>query len=442
MVIQAFVVAAVLFMLLIERLSIVALTRSERGRQWIIVHPILHPNVISFMRIPMGVASVGLWVLGFKVFAILWFAFWMITDLTDGTVARHCDMTTESGKWLDPLSDKCMYFPLLIFFAFDGVLSVPWTVVLLLVDAFGQASRLFSKKKAANYFGKAKTAMVTVLLSLIALNALEQLPFMTERFIEMLTMSCALLAFLSVYCKMIPDRWYANSLTLANFLCGLFAIYSVIVVQNSLRAFILVFVGQFFDLFDGRLARKYGSTLRGAFYDDIADGTSFGLAIALLIWFELKQPLPLVSIVTGTIYFVCVIFRLYRFLLTAKKIPAGTFQGLPAPAGAMFAGAAALLFNSSLSLLAIVLVLFASALMVSSVPYMHFGQRIWPSLPRGIRVLIFVLILLFFNISMADRANYADSFKLFCFLMAGLYLLYGIDFRRLRRTARKKPKGA
>ena len=47
--------------------------------------------------------------------ATLWFAFFMITDLSDGTIARNCDLQTEMGKWLDPLSDKFMYFPVLFY---------------------------------------------------------------------------------------------------------------------------------------------------------------------------------------------------------------------------------------------------------------------------------------------------------------------------------------
>ncbi|MBP5638611.1 MAG: hypothetical protein J6X55_03975 [Victivallales bacterium] len=36
----------------------------------------------------------------------------MIIDMTDGTIALNCDLVTETGKCLDPLSDEFTNFPL------------------------------------------------------------------------------------------------------------------------------------------------------------------------------------------------------------------------------------------------------------------------------------------------------------------------------------------
>jgi len=353
----------------------------------------------------------------------------MITDLTDGTIARNCDLATETGKWLDPLSDKCMYFPPLIYFAARGLLPEVLVGVLVVTDSVGQLSRLFTQKQAANYFGKAKTALITTLLSLVALDQLHHLWFMSPRFVGMLTFSCGLLAFLSFYCKVIPDVWYANSLTLANFICGLAAAWNIH-CDHALRAFILVFVGQFFDLFDGRMARKFGSTRHGAVFDDIADGTSFGLAIAFLIYHELATPLSAFrAAILGTVYFACVLYRLYRFLNPPAPLPRGIFRGMPSPAGAMLVGASVLLFSERAPLLAAGLVVVTFALMVCSVRYRHFGQRIWPGLPKTMKLLVLILLLIFVSMSFADR-NYAGSFILFSFTMAASYALCGIDYRR------------
>jgi len=416
------VVICVVTLLLIERVVTIRATRSERGKGWIKSHRLAHPNTISVVRIPMGLLSVGVWLAGWQVTAIIWFSLWMISDLTDGTLARNCDLTTESGKWLDPLSDKCMYFPALIFFACLGVLPVAWTAAVVVIDAVGQLSRVFIRKKAANYFGKAKTALITILLSLTALEQIHHLWFMSEKLVYLLTISCAILAFMSLYCRAIPDEWYANTLTLANFLCGLAAIWNVS-RDHTLRAFILVFVGQFFDLFDGRLARKYGSTRHGAVFDDIADGTSFGLAIGFLLLHELKT-MPMCRLL-ALVYFLCVVFRLYRFLRASEDLPDGIFRGLPSPAGAMLAGSAVLLFGG-LPLLATALVVLTSILMVSTIRYRHFGHRIWPTLPKGMKLLSFVLFLVFVNISIADK-NYSGSFTLFCFTMASLYVIFGVE---------------
>ncbi len=430
--------AAVFSMLLFERAAILLATRSRRGCDWIRNHRLLHPNTISFIRMPMGIVSVLIWGQGFQATALLWFAAWMITDLTDGTIARACGLETESGKWLDPFSDKCMYFPPLIYFVARGELSAAWIILLLLLDTAGQASRLFAKKKAANSFGKAKTAFITILLALAALHGMVLLDFIRPEILYVLTLSCTVLAFLSLYCKVIPDIWYANSLTMANFLCGIGAIWQV-VAGHPVRAFVLVFLGQFFDLFDGRLARKFGSTRYGAAFDDIADGTSFGLAIGFVILSELGggftdtgKPLDWNAISpvgwgVAVLYVICVIYRLIRFLMPTIKVGPGIFQGFPSPAGAVLAGSAAMLFDEWKAL-GLALILVASFLMISNIRYRHFGQRIWPSLPNMMKLLLFVFFLALANTGVADK-NYKFSFCLVCFTMVLVYAVFGIEWR-------------
>lgn len=428
------IVLAILGLLAFERISIGLLTKSAGGRRWLIRNRIFHPNSISLIRIPMGLVSVFVLWAGMPSAAILWFAFWMITDLTDGTIARNCNLTSETGKWLDPLSDKCMYFPVLLYFALGGHLAkqlpLAWVIALLLIDAVGQGSRLFSAKKAANYFGKAKTALITVLLSVLGLDIVGEVPFLTVELLTMLTVSCTILAFLSLYCKVIPDHWYANSMTLANFLCGLFSIQRVY-QGEPVQALILVFAGQLFDLFDGRLARRFGSTRRGPVYDDIADGTSFGLAIGYLVYHMLGVAggLPnLLAAGVAALYMLAVIYRLYRFLHPTLPMPRGIFQGMPAPAGAMLGGSSALLFAPSHPWLAAALVALTSFLLVSSIRYRHFGQHMWPSLPRTLKLLLGILLLIFVNLAVGVRRHYGVPFLNFCFLMAVLYAVGGVNY--------------
>ncbi|MBT3286380.1 MAG: CDP-diacylglycerol--glycerol-3-phosphate 3-phosphatidyltransferase [Victivallales bacterium] len=439
------ILIAVAFMLAFERVAIGLMTRCESGRRWIVRHRFMHPNSISLIRIPMGLVSILLLWLEMPSTAILWFAFWMITDLTDGTIARCCDLTTETGKWLDPLSDKCMYFPVLLYFAIAPVpkgLPLLWVLALIVIDSVGQASRLFSAKKAANYFGKAKTALVTILLSVLGLDIIGEVPFLGEHLLQLLTATCTILAFFSLYCKVIPDNWYANSMTLANFVCGLASICRVH-AGEPVQALILIFAGQMFDLFDGRLARRFGSTRRGPMYDDIADGTSFGFALGYLIYWLLAEyglPVPLASGV-AILYVFAVIYRLYRFLHPTREMPPGIFQGMPAPAGAMLAGSSVLLCSDVSPWWSAVLVVLTALLLVSSIPYRHFGQHMWPSLPRTLKLLFGLLLLIFVNLAIANR-EYAILFRRYCFLMASLYAVSGIDYRGARGRRRKdEPEG-
>ncbi len=426
----------VLIMLGLERILLLNAIRHEGARNFIKRCPLLHPNALSIMRLPMGCLSILFAYTGHWSIAMIWFAFWMITDLSDGTIARGCDLITESGKWLDPLSDKFMYFPPLLYFSFSSTVtpSLPKIPVIafIVLDILGQSSRLFVKKKAANQFGKAKTALTTLLIALIALNQIDSIVIVNQQCVNVMMYACMILAALSCYCKIIPDNWYANTLTLANFTCGILAIWQAI-ESHFILSMVLVFIGQFFDLFDGRLARKYGSTKRGPLFDDIADATSFGLAIGTMIYKVLSINTNHIpqwgAAVIALFYVACLVYRLYRFLKPTKELPPGIFQGLPSPAGAMFAGSSiltALLSGTQWALLtAAVLVVISSLLMISNVRYCHFGQTILPQIPKGIMlfIAIFVIILTVFAIAMK---YYRPAFILTCFFGTLTYLIYGI----------------
>jgi len=430
-------------MLLSERILSSTATRSKRGCNFIRRMPFLHPNAISLIRIPMGVLSILLVHLGHWNAGIFWFAFWMITDLTDGTIARNCNLETECGKWLDPLSDKFMYFPCLLYLSLgqqiqDEVRLDFWGVALfMMIDTLGQASRLFSQKKAANSFGKAKTALVTVLLSAVALYNIHPMPILNSTVVGYLLVSCNILAFLSFYCKVIPDVWYANSLTFANFICGLAAIWVVCRYGWFTRGFVLIFVGQFFDLFDGRLARKFGSTKRGAFFDDVADATSFGLAAGCIIYRGLgssETAIPLwLAATLALFYTACLLYRLYRFLHPTRPQSKGVFQGMPSPAGALLACSAVLVgmrFAQPVSgIIAAIFVVIASCLMISNIPYLHFGQSLWPGLPRAIKLLVLVVLVIFVNIVLVKKHDWEAGFIWFCAVLSLLYSLFAVKLR-------------
>lgn len=425
----------VIAMLVAERLIVISATRCEITRGWLRRFLPFHPNGISVMRLPMGVISAWLASCGHWTTATLWFAFWMITDLSDGTIARNCDLGTETGKWLDPLSDKCMYFPVLLFFCISKdvtpKLDLVLVIIFIVMDIVGQASRLFVKKKAANLFGKAKTACVTILLSILALNHIDHIFFVNKPFVDCFMGACTILAILSCYCKIIPDIWYANTFTLANFLCGLAAIWYAY-AGLYIHCMVFVFIGQFFDMFDGRLARKFGSTKGGAMFDDIADATSFGFAISAMVFFCLvrqKHFPQWAALFVALVYLACLIYRLYRFLKPTIELPKGVFQGMPSPAGALFAGAsvlASLEFNTTAAAAgAIICVLAAAALMVSNVKYCHFGQYILPSLPRSVKLIFFILLIILTVFAFTQKM-YRSSFIWCCFGLAVFYLVYGI----------------
>jgi CDP-diacylglycerol--serine O-phosphatidyltransferase len=377
----------VLLMLGAERYVVFRFLRTPQQIAWVRNHSLLHPNAISRARYPMGFLSVVFLHMGYPRLCFLFFTFWMITDITDGDIARKCDLHTVEGESIDPFSDKMMYFPMLIYMAWRGWLDPVLVSLFLAFDVTGQISRRFTKIKAANLFGKAKTFLVVVLLIVVGLVWIYgPLPFLARTILPLLGI-CTGLAFCSTVFKLVPNYWYANILSIMNLLCGLAGCWVVLAGHPLVYALGLVFLGQFLDLFDGRAAERWGSTPQGELFDDVADGTSFGLTTGLIAAASFTH--LWIGIVLGGVYVGATVYRLVRFVVEKRKqgILGGvtTFSGMPSPAGALLVGTTCVLIANDAT--SGIIIAVTALLMISRVPYAHFGRAILPKIPKVVRVL-------------------------------------------------------
>ncbi len=378
----------VLLMLGAERYAVTRFLRTPQQIAWVRSHSWLHPNAISRARYPMGFISVAMLHMGYPRLCFLFFTFWMITDITDGDIARKCDLHSEEGESIDPFSDKLMYSPMLIYMSWRGWLDPVLVSLFLTFDVIGQLSRRFTKIKAANLFGKAKTFLVVVLLIVVGLVLIYgPLPFLS-RTVYPLMVICTGLAFCSTVFKLVPNYWYANILSIMNLLCGLAGCWVVLTGYPLVYALGLVFLGQFLDLFDGRAAERWGSTPKGELFDDVADGTSFGLTTGLIAAASFTQ--QWVGIVLGCVYVGATVYRLVRFVVEKRKqgILGGvtTFSGMPSPAAALMVGTTCVFVANDAT--SGIIIAATALLMVSRVPYAHFGRSILPKIPKAVRVIV------------------------------------------------------
>jgi CDP-diacylglycerol--serine O-phosphatidyltransferase len=378
----------VLLMLGVERYAVVRFLRTPQQIAWVRSQSWLHPNAISRARYPMGLISVAMLHMGYPRLCFLFFTFWMITDITDGDIARKCDLQTEEGESIDPFTDKMMYSPMLIYMVWRGWLDPVLVSLFLAFDVTGQISRRFTKVKAANLFGKAKTFLVVVLLIVVGIVWIYgPLPFLGRTILPLLGI-CTGLAFCSTVFKLVPNYWYANILSIMNLLCGLAGCWVVLTGHPLVYALGLVFLGQFLDLFDGRAAERWGSTPKGELFDDVADGTSFGLTTGLIAAASFAH--LWVGIVMGGVYVGATVYRLIRFVVEKRKqgILGGvtTFSGMPSPAAALMVGTTCVLIANDTT--SGIIIAITALLMVSRVPYAHFGRSILPKIPKVVRVLV------------------------------------------------------
>ncbi|MBN2123122.1 MAG: CDP-alcohol phosphatidyltransferase family protein [Deltaproteobacteria bacterium] len=406
-------------------LSFVFVLKRDSGRAVFAANRYLHPNAICIWRVLIGVIGMFLYfVLKQDFWGILLFTFSAVLDGVDGLVARECDLITSYGEELDPLCDKITYLPPMVFFAYQGLLDIAAVWVLVGIEICGQflvrhlIKRFTAFSVQANNFGKIKAVLCFALIIYCAIpDDTTQLPDFTAQILHL----CIILSIASSLFKIIPNRFYADILSILNLLCGVAGIILVFQGRFVFTA-LAILAGQIFDLFDGRMALKHGGTRAGPWLDDIADLVSFGICPGFLI---LKQgnlgPAPLFF---GLLYACAVGFRLWRFLAKDKydkTLPPGTFNGLPSPAGAMVTLGACLFWNTLWISWAVISL--TSFLLVSHIRFVHFGRVILQRIPRSVMVLFgFMVVLLIAYLIKIKDPETLGGLLLVSFL---LYLLMG-----------------
>jgi cardiolipin synthase (CMP-forming) len=84
-------------------------------------------TVLRFCLVPIVIVSIinREWMIALVIFVTAG-----VTDAVDGFIARHFDMRTELGAYLDPLADKALLVSIYITLASIGVIPV-WIAVLV-----------------------------------------------------------------------------------------------------------------------------------------------------------------------------------------------------------------------------------------------------------------------------------------------------------------------
>ncbi len=227
---------------------------------------------------------------------------------------------------------------------------------------------------------------------------------------------------------------FPTMLTLGNMVCGFTAIYFCMlavltvgddpsikltlnnrIIEQFLPTFLsvagfLVFLGMFFDMMDGRVARMTsGTTNFGGQLDSLSDMVTFGVTPAILmitlLTLEAKAHPDAMFFTSrgvwmaGVIYAACGTLRLARFNVEHAEgdLKHTSFQGLPSPAAAAVVASLIILYEhveeareAVLVNLLPVIAISVGLLMVSRVNYVHVGNTYL----RGRKPFSHVLILI------------------------------------------------
>jgi CDP-diacylglycerol--serine O-phosphatidyltransferase len=245
-----------------------------------------------------------------------------------------------------------------------------------------------------------------------------------------------------------------NLLTAGNLFCGFVALTKIVEADIASGKFHeikvalgFILLACIFDLFDGRVARMGGvESPFGREFDSLADLISFGAAPAFLVHRVVLKDVFGEHAEWGwfvaSIYLICGAFRLARFNCLAAQPSSGggkEFLGFPIPSAAGLVASLTLLIiqvnekDRSLgkwSYLLVVVLLFLSAMMVSTVKYPSFKSLGLRSTNTFTKALIAALIL---GLLLMLRTKVL--FLLPAFFTA--YLVYGFIRPRISRRVRE-----
>ena len=204
-------------------------------------------------------------------------------------------------------------------------------------------------------------------------------------------------------------KWVPNALTLGNSLCGFAAILYTLQVYEKMMyrdgsdgiekifAFsaCMILFAMVFDAFDGYAARLLNAaSLHGIQMDSLADMVTFGVAPATLVAVMAHSMRSLAGNQFRLVWCLCAIYlgcaalRLAKYNVHAilEKKSSDKFSGLPSPGAD---GSAMVNLISFLPYYTAIL----GFLMVSTIPYQHFGKWLF-SIPRNKKRMLIAFVVL------------------------------------------------
>ena len=133
-------------------------------------------TMLRVVMIPAFLLVLYLNVPGANYWALAIFVAASLTDTLDGYIARHYNQTTDFGKFMDPLADKCLVTAAMLWFVEIGQMP-GWALLVVIIREFAVSGlrRVPAAKGrviAPGWSGKGKTAstMVCIVLMLLPIG--------------------------------------------------------------------------------------------------------------------------------------------------------------------------------------------------------------------------------------------------------------------------------
>ena len=98
-------------------------------------------TILRVFMIPVFLLVLYLDVPNANYWALAIFVIASLTDTLDGYIARHYNQTTDFGKFMDPLADKCLVTAAMLWFVEIGQMPA-WALLVVIIREFGVSGLL------------------------------------------------------------------------------------------------------------------------------------------------------------------------------------------------------------------------------------------------------------------------------------------------------------
>ncbi|MBZ7987784.1 CDP-diacylglycerol--serine O-phosphatidyltransferase [Campylobacter canadensis] len=227
-----------------------------------------------------------------------------------------------------------------------------------------------------------------------------------------------------------------NFFTAASIFLGVLSIFASI-AHNYEKAMMFIILSLICDGLDGRVARLTNTTSKfGVEFDSLADIVAFGVAPAMLFYFNLANEFGRLGVLASALFIIFGAIRLARFNVTTGTYEPNVFIGLPIPTAAVVLSIWVVFVkdynfeNKIILFFVIALAFLLSFLMVSNVRYPSFKKLEFKkaNILKTLIIIIFVASLI-----------YLKPLEIFTFIVS-LYTLYGIARAIYNLYIKKKVK--
>jgi cardiolipin synthase len=159
------------------------------------------PNVLSFFRLALIPVYMDIYLNAeepshyYLAAAIL--AVSCLTDMIDGKIARHFNMSTTLGRFLDPVADKATQFTLIVCLAIRYPVLWYLTALFVIKEGFQLIAGLLTFRKGKMLTGALITGKVCTCVLFVSLILLVLMPNLDPRVINIITIVDGCFMFMS-----------------------------------------------------------------------------------------------------------------------------------------------------------------------------------------------------------------------------------------------------